>query len=954
MACATGGGFARADREVTVGENVCWSLATDSRVGICPARESNWATQMKLPSTSWFSTTTTILMAVAVCLTPSRAEADVSYEYRDDFSTNEAEGGSYLHSIFWPQGAFPPSEAYLYYLDTGAQRELAFGDYHGQPAHLGYCFPLGPVQSRSAVRGSLKIDVRSASRSDMMSSLPGYLRYLLSADGVDWSTPQELEVGSHEIPIESVRGTCYVIFFGTAVLIDNLEVVLQPSPATIHVPRDFATIQQAIDSAANGDIVEVAPGTYTGGGNWDIDFRGKAITVRSAAGPEQTIIDCADHGDPKDTNRGHRGFYFHRGEGPNSLLHGFTITGARVRGPRVAPDHVRWILSPGHPVGGGIYCEFSSPSIVNCVIKQCATELGGGIGSVGGAPAIIDCAIEECHAGGLGPAESGGRGAGIGLIRGSDAKIVNCTIKKNVGYYNSHGAGVYCWQSKALLTNCDISFNSGQANIYGGGIYCGGSSTRVILEHCIISNNTAGAGSGVFTDSPANAFDPPEDNAVEGQPQSPRCYVRLSNCTVAHNKLSGAQMPSLPGGGIHSVASDIVIRNSIVWYNDGTPVLLLNAASSSPVLYSNIERGYPGQGNIDTPPLFASAMTDYHLQSIYGRYGPGSDKRVMDNNHSPCVDAGDPQDSVGSEPLPNGKRINLGAYGGTREASKGTGPMVFHVDCADGNDSNTGLSRSTAFATIQTAVNAAIDGDIVMVWPGMYQEEVTFNRKAVILQSADAAAIVMAPAGFAFSFYGAESSRSILRNFVITNCGEAAVFCHGASPTLTNLTVADNQFGIVAYGGADPSITNCILWNNKSGDLFQCSAQYSCVGQLDAVDEHNGNINTNPLFADSSSGDYYLQSRYGRYSPKDGVLVADPLTSPCIDAGDPRVYPGRERMPHGGRLNMGAYGGTPFASLSGWPPWGDVNSDDQLHTILAGSWLDTMSRAAVVRQNANP
>jgi hypothetical protein len=100
------------------------------------------------------------------------------------------------------------------------------------------------------------------------------------------------------------------------------------------------------------------------------------------------------------------------------------------------------------------------------------------------------------------------------------------------------------------------------------------------------------------------------------------------------------------------------------------------------------------------------------------------------------------------------------------------------------------------------------------------------------------------------------------------------------------------------------------------------------VRQLDAVDEDSGNISANPLFAHPKSGNYYLQSRYGRYSPKDGVLVADPLTSPCIDAGDPSVYPGRERMPHGGRLNMGAYGGTPFASLSGRPPWGDFNSDD--------------------------
>ena len=263
----------------------------------------------------------------------------------------------------------------------------------------------------------------------------------------------------------------------------------------------------------------------------------------------------------------------------------------------------------------------------------------------------------------------------------------------------------------------------------------------------------------------------------------------------------------------------------------------------------------------------------------------------------------------------------MGAYGGTSQASKSTGPLIFHVDGVNGSDFNNGLSRAAAFATIQRAVDETINGDIVLVWPGIYNEEVTFSNKAITLQSADHAAQVSAATGYAFSFYGAESSRSVLRNFVITSCSEAAIFCNSASPMLTNLTIANNKFGIVAYGGANPIITNCILWYNANGDLFQCRVRYSCVEHLDAANKGEGNINTDPLFADPVNGDYHLRSRYGRYSPRDGVWVTDTLTSLCIDAGDPSVYPGREQMPHGGRVNMGAYGGTPFASLSGWPPW---------------------------------
>ena len=845
--------------------------------------------------TGWFFwTTATILVGAAVCLAPNRVEADWTYEYRENFSTNNVERDSFLHSIFWPQGAFPPPQTYLYYLDTGPQRELGFGDYNGDPALLGYCFPVSSVPPRRAVSGYLQFDVRFLESADMVS---GSLEYSLSSDGIIWSSARQLGPGTHTVLIESVRGTCYVKFRGIEVLLDNIEVRLSASPATIHVPGNFATIQEAIDSAANGDIVEVSADTYTGDGNWDIDFWGKAITVRSEAGPSRTTIDCTGH-------EGHRGFYFHRSEGPSSVLCGFTITGALMPGSGIPQDYVSWNPSPAHPIGGGIYCEFSSPSIIDCVIKQCSTELGGGIGSVGGAPAIIDCTIEQCRAGGLGPAESGGYGAGIGLTRGSDAIIINCTIKRNVGYYNSQGAGVFCWQSGALLANSDISFNNAQGNVKGGGIYCGGSSTNVVLEQCIISNNTAEVGGGIFASSPA--------------------YVHVTNCTIADNSLSVPQM-SL-GGGIHSVGSNIVIRNSIVWYNDGTAVLLNNPASSSPVLYSNIEGYYPGQGNIDTNPMFASAAgTDYHLRSVLGRYYRG--QWVTDQDNSPCIDAGDPQDPVGSEPFPNGNRINMGAYGGTPEASKSIGPLIFHVDGSRGSKFNTGLSRSNAFATIQDAVDKAIDGDTVMVWPGVYQEAVFITGKAITIQSADDAAVVMAPANdpIAFTFQFAESLRCVLRNFVITNCRETAILCHSASPELTNLTIVNNQFGITAYEGANPSITNCILWNNQDGDLFgdliyQPRIIYSCLQQqLAPFFMEPGNINKDPLFADPDNGDYHLQSEYGRYLSKN-VWVTDSQTSPCIDSGDPSMRIGREQKPSGGRVNMGAYGGTPYASKSG-PSW---------------------------------
>ena len=868
---------------------------------------------MKLPVVNLFSIYFIIFISAAVF--PASSQGDSTYQYNDNFSSHKVEDDAYFHSIFWPEGAFPPPEPYLYYTEAG---QLGFGDLNRKSAYLAYYFPIDAEESKTGVSGYIELDV-----------IKGALKYSLSSDGFTWSPIQEqgLEAGTYKIPIDSV--SCYIIFYGDGnaednLVIDNLKVVLYSFSATIRVPDDYSTIQLAIDKAQDGSIIEVGPNTYSGDGFWDIDFRGKAITVFSEAGPEQTIIDCRSEEE-------HRGFYFHQGEEPNSVLRGFTIIGGKKSGSEIPPDDEAWYQDPNHPIGGGIYCEYSSPSIIDCVIKECSTELGGGIGVVGGSPEIIDCVIEDCNVGGFGAAVSGGYGAGIGIIRESNASIINCKINNNHGYYNSYGGGIYCWQSAATIANCDISFNSAEGNLFGGGIYCGGASSNVVIQNCIIANNTAESGSGIFTDSINLTYYNGEPN-LGLEPNTPICTASITNCTIVNNKLSGYPMPSYPAGGIQSFISYMTVKNSIVWYNQGEQLWMDDVilGYEGDVSCSNIQGGYQGTDNINEDPLFASVENgDYHLQSTYGRYSPALERWVIDEVDSNCIDAGDSGNRVGPEPPPNGKLINMGAYGGTVQASKSYSPRVLHVDGTGGSDNNSGLSKEDAYETIQKAVDQSQNRDTIMIWPGTYQEGIQFDYtsgsriEALTIQSASGAdaAIITNPSGSAFAFYGAEISGCVIRNLIISDCFNAeAIYCLNTSPTLLNLTIVNNYYGIAAWEGSKPTIKNCIFWNNENGDLTNCNAQYSRLETLEGINADSGmfNIVNDPKFANPANNDFHLKSAYGRYSPSLGYWVTDsqpPITSPCIDAGDPEMNTEREPS-SGGRINMGAYGGTPYASKS--------------------------------------
>jgi len=317
---------------------------------------------------------------------------------------------------------------------------------------------------------------------------------------------------------------------------------------------DYMTIQDGIDASVDGDTVLVSPCTYTGLGNRDIDFDGKAIVVMSSDGPEATIIDCQDLG---------RGFIFDSVELNSSILDGFTIkngTGAS---------------------GGGIDVYYAAPTITNCSIVNNFAFGGGGISVNGGSPDINNCTIE----GNISTGYGGGMYLSTYSGFGSGPRISNCTFKDNSAEQKGGGlyyADVRSQFSYSFIWGCRFENNTTTSySTYGGGIYL--KDSKVSVYNCLFDSNAAPSeGGGIY------CFD---------------SDVLIHNCTFVYNYAGGY------GSGISISISNTTIFNCILWWNGASPIY----GSPTTVTYSNIEGGWSGAGNIDTDPLFAEEI-DYHLE----------------------------------------------------------------------------------------------------------------------------------------------------------------------------------------------------------------------------------------------------------------------------------------------------------------------------------------------------
>ncbi|KPA09361.1 hypothetical protein MHK_010436, partial [Candidatus Magnetomorum sp. HK-1] len=133
--------------------------------------------------------------------------------------------------------------------------------------------------------------------------------------------------------------------------------------------------------------------------------------------------------------------------------------------------------------GGGIYCDNSSPSLLNVTISGNMAKFGGGgINCSNSSPSLSNVIITGNSA----------KDAGGINCSNSSPSLSSVTITGN--FANDYGGGINCFNSNPSLSNVTISGNT--ANDSGGGFYCYYSSPS--LSNVTISGNTANDSGGGF------------------------------------------------------------------------------------------------------------------------------------------------------------------------------------------------------------------------------------------------------------------------------------------------------------------------------------------------------------------------------------------------------------------------------------------------------------------------
>jgi len=673
---------------------------------------------------------------------------------------------------------------------------------------------------------------------------------------------------------------------------------------TINIPGDQPTIQAGIDVSVDGDTVLVQPGTYLE----NINFNGRSITVASlllttqdSSYIEQTIIDGDQNGSV---------VTFNNGEDSTSVLMGLMITNGL-----------------GNEDGGGIFCESSSPSLIDLIITGNSTP-----------------EIDE------------GYGGGIYCCNNSCPTLRNVTITDNSAYHS--GGGIFCESSNLSFENVILADNSAW---YGGGIYC--SDADLDFISVTISGNTAGFnGGGVCSDSSNLAF----ENVIisgnsAGYNSGGGIFCEFSTTSFV-NVTFTENSTDVSGGGICLISSsaelvDVTFSDNLVdekgagLYCDDSILNLINVIFTGNLTTYEYQ-GYGG--GIYCCNYSELVMEDVTFTENYANYDGGGiyceDAAVLSitngtiNNNSSNIGGGF-YCKYSSPVLENVQISNNSAdYEGGGVYCRYDSLSLVNVSIENNSAGNYGGGIYMGYCSpglVDLTISDNIAGDN---GGGIYCDHSSPNLENVKITGNSAE---FAGGGI----YYENSDETLLNKVTIAyNFADfygGGIYCTESSLDLSNVTLINNEAasdggGIYCYR-SHPNVVNSIIWNNLPQEIvFTAYATFNAItiaysdiegGEEEIETNDNGtvywlegNIDSDPLFLDQPNGDFHLTE-----------------DSPCIDAGDP-AFP---LDPDGTIADMGAFhfyqvylleadfSGTP---LSGVFPLSVQFSDISSGDILEWEW----------------
>jgi len=601
------------------------------------------------------------------------------------------------------------------------------------------------------------------------------------------------------------------------------------------------SIQDAVNAVVSTGTVHVREGTYTLATNVFVD---EYITLRSVSGADHTTIDGG--GNTRCVHLQTR-----------AAIEGFTITGGSA------------------DQGAGVYMS-NGGDVRHCVISNNTAGAGAGV-YMGGIASVSHCTVRDNIAAGGSVGSRDGGGIFINGF-GHNTVVRNCNVFGN--HADDDGGGIYC-NSAGLVEHCTVTGNSAE---HGGGVAKGYTGVDTLVRGCIVVSNTVSDGGPNLWNSPEVEYScasplPPGPGNIDAEPLfadyagGDYRLQRLSPCVNAavnrdwmtnstdlegQDRIIGVVVdmgadeydddffPSLTvngdpeergeplpyGYGTHYRAQGTLVANSVA-----TP-----ADESNGVRF--VCRGWTGTGS--APPAGADNEVTFLLETNSTLTWLWTTNYLLDTEV-----AGPGIVDVRDSWYTNGAVVTLTAtpydghafseWQGDVPPGQETnnpltivvdGPMnltavfpfgnaVHYVDLNSPNPTPPYASWDTAAASLQPAVNAASDGALVLVAPGIYalSSQVVISDE-ITLAGFEGAASTIVDGQNQTSCIRISGANATLDGFTVQNgmdSASGAVELNGdCSPTMRGCIIANNDCGGIAATLAAPLVEDCTIVSNAA------------------------------------------------------------------------------------------------------------------------------------------